>query len=81
MTDRSELTPGSQAAWDHGCICPVMDNAGGRGVTLSTGVFFWINGACPIHGKPEPADAPRSGVSTPVESPPPGAPQNNGEEP
>lgn len=57
MTDLSELTPGSDRAADQGCICPAMDNANGRGIkiTRTTGVevMFWINGACPIHGKPD----------------------------
>lgn len=53
MTDRSELTPGSPLSEVHGCTCPVMDNAGGRGTVINDQVMYWINGACPIHGKPE----------------------------
>lgn len=45
-----DLAPGSQMAGDLGCSCPVMDNAGGRGVRLNDEVFFWINSACPVHG-------------------------------
>ncbi len=56
---RAELTPGSDAAWNHGCTCPVVDNARGRGVELSAGTFFWINASCPIHGKPSPCEAPQ----------------------
>ena len=58
MTDRSELTPGSPLSEVHGCICPTMDNARGRGVQITTAngteTMFWINGACPVHGRPEP---------------------------
>lgn len=56
MTDRSELTPGSDRAADQGCICPSGDNARGRGVPMGGETMFWINGACPIHGKPEPGE-------------------------
>lgn len=60
--NRAEMTPGSPLAEVHGCTCPVMDNAGGRGVQITdregTQTMFWINGACPIHGKPEPEPLP-----------------------
>lgn len=58
MSSRSELSPGSQLAAAHGCICPSMDNANGAGVRITTSggteTMFWINGACPVHGRPEP---------------------------
>lgn len=45
--------PGSDEAVARGCICPVLDNAGGRGVRIANrdGVqtMFWINGDCPLH--------------------------------
>lgn len=53
MTDRSELTPGSPLAEVHGCTCPVGDNWGGRGIPRNGETMFWINAACPVHGKPE----------------------------
>lgn len=42
--------PGSQAAIDKGCTCPVIDNHYGRGFTLNGETVFWINENCPIHG-------------------------------
>lgn len=51
-----ESSPGSKEAWDRGCTCPVMGNAWGQGVAhpANTGVFFWINAACPLHGESSP---------------------------
>ena len=40
--------PGSDAAIDRGCTCPVMDNAHGRGAHGEAGVFWW-DMACPLH--------------------------------
>lgn len=54
MTDRAELTPGSDRAYDQGCICPV----GGE-------TMFWINGSCPIHGKPDAPAIPKDDASDP----------------
>lgn len=47
--------PGSDAAREQGCRCPVFDNAEGRGAWGSSGedAIFWINGDCPLHGKKE----------------------------
>lgn len=44
-------TPGSQEAVADGCVCPVMDNAHGRGARGSEGpnAVFWIAGDCPVH--------------------------------
>ena len=44
--------PGSDAAIDAGCRCPVLDNAHGRGFPWPgvDGNSFWINADCPIHG-------------------------------
>jgi hypothetical protein len=39
--------PGSDEAIKQGCICPVMDNAHGRGLGND---LFWINQKCPVHG-------------------------------
>ena len=51
-----DLTPGSKAALDKGCVCPVMDNHYGKGRPIrhpENGEMqraFWINGECIIHG-------------------------------
>lgn len=47
------LKPGSDAAIDAGCTCPVMDNRRGRGKwTDANGVVCYvISGDCPLHGK------------------------------
>lgn len=41
--------PGSDEAIKRGCLCPVYDNAKGRG-WLCSGTF-WINGKCPLHAE------------------------------
>jgi hypothetical protein len=41
--------PGSDEAKDLGCLCPVLDNAHGKGIDLDGGLF-WINQTCPLHG-------------------------------
>lgn len=40
--------PGSDAALDQGCLCPVLDNGHGRGSMYGSGVFV-ITGGCPLH--------------------------------
>jgi len=54
MNDMTSATPrpGSQAAINDGCTCPVIDNHYGRGVQTKNGVEFWISGDCPVHAKP-----------------------------
>lgn len=47
--------PGSKAAIDAGCICPVMDNHHGEGIPLkdpdgTTHHAFWMHGDCVLHG-------------------------------
>lgn len=42
--------PGSDAALDAGCRCPVLDN--GRGKGRGDGNFY-VNADCPLHGKME----------------------------
>ena len=51
-TPMTDPTPGSDAAREQGCKCPVMDNARGRGARGTSGpsAIFYINGDCPIHG-------------------------------
>ena len=43
--------PGSDAAINQGCRCPVLDNAHGRGAWGSEGpeAFFWTSKLCPLH--------------------------------
>lgn len=41
--------PGSDAALDAGCHCPVLDNAHGRGYMGIAGQYV-INLSCPLHG-------------------------------
>lgn len=43
--------PGSPEALAAGCKCPRMDNHDGRGIPSEDGPLFWINEACPLHGK------------------------------
>jgi len=40
--------PGSDAALDQGCTCPVLENGHGRGNGP-----FWFNESCPLHGAAE----------------------------
>ncbi len=43
--------PGSEAALDLGCLCPVMDNNYGRGFSLVGGEpQYWHGANCPLHG-------------------------------
>ena len=46
-------SPGSKGATDMGCICAVMDNHYGRGLTAGYGTpeepAFWITEGCPLH--------------------------------
>lgn len=51
--------PGSDAALDRGCLCPVLDNHHGRGFPYgSNGTSFWIDFACPVHNPPDDEDSP-----------------------
>lgn len=43
--------PGSDAAIEKGCMCPVMDNGRGRGCWGGTGTFIIAHG-CPVHDPP-----------------------------
>jgi hypothetical protein len=42
--------PGSDAAIDAGCRCPVLDNGHGRGYMGIAGLFVYVQ-SCPVHGK------------------------------
>lgn len=41
-------SPGSDEAISLGCVCPVLDNAHGRGYLGMEGVFVYTCG-CPVH--------------------------------
>lgn len=44
--------PGSDAAIDQGCTCPVLDNEHGRGAYMADGApVFYINENCLVHHK------------------------------
>ena len=51
LVKESAMNPGSKEAVKHGCTCPVLDNAHGRG-HLGDGEKYgwWINAECPLHG-------------------------------
>lgn len=57
-------TPGSDDAKAAGCLCPVLDNARGRGAYIDAerGPQFWITEGCPLHDAPTPADTRQSAV-------------------
>ena len=47
------MNPGSDEAVKAGCLCPIIDNARGRGCGRrgkDGEPLFWINGNCPLHG-------------------------------
>lgn len=42
--------PGSDAALDLGCKCPVLDNGHGRGAYIKNGKpIFWYSTDCELH--------------------------------
>lgn len=43
--------PGSREAQNAGCLCPVLDNAHGRGYHCDNHEQFIIAGDCPVHGR------------------------------
>lgn len=44
-------TPGSNEAIEHGCTCPVIDNAGGTGHWECEGEMYYVlRTDCPVHG-------------------------------
>lgn len=56
--DHQSPPPGSDAADELGCTCPVMDNAHGRGRGGDGARFGWyIAGNCPVHAQPKNAEA------------------------
>ena len=44
--------PGSPEAKVQGCLCPVLDNAHGKGGYIDPvyGPQFWVVTTCPLHG-------------------------------
>lgn len=44
------LNPGSPSAVREGCLCAIVDNHYGKGITIKGKQEFWINGDCPLHG-------------------------------
>jgi hypothetical protein len=47
--------PGSRAAIEKGCICPVLDNCHGKGIPTrdskgNESRIFWRTEGCPLHG-------------------------------
>lgn len=48
MSEVKLPNPGSGAALELGCLCPVLDNAHGKG-WLCSGEFI-IRPNCPVHG-------------------------------
>lgn len=49
MVMASPPNPGSDAALEMGCKCPVLDNGHGKGSGP-----FWITEGCPVHDTPPP---------------------------
>jgi hypothetical protein len=45
--------PGTQAAIDAGCICPVLDNEHGEGILMDGKQCFWYTEGCPVHTRKE----------------------------
>ena len=52
--DTEKPNPGSDAAIELGCTCPVLDNAHGRGAWGTEGddALFWQDATCPFHRTP-----------------------------
>ena len=47
------MPPGSDAAIEHGCTCPRMDNGHGKGFLWNGKRSWWIAADCPLHGQEE----------------------------
>lgn len=48
LTGAFDPDPGTQAAIECGCTCPVIDNAHGSGYRGQPGMFVYTEG-CPLH--------------------------------
>ena len=51
-TPGSPPPPGSDAAIDEGCICPILDNGHGKGYMGIEGTYVIAEG-CPLHVPPK----------------------------
>ena len=50
MKQENTPNPGSDEAIEQGCLCPVLDNNHGLGVSTSDGQnLFWQSCSCPVH--------------------------------
>lgn len=68
MSDEAyTLWPGSKAAVDAGCLCPVVDNGNGNVEVARQRGGWWQFSGCPVHG-PEPAPIPAQPGSQPIVS-------------
>lgn len=45
--------PGSTAAIDAGCTCPVIDNRYGEGIVMRGERVWWQTTGCPVHEREE----------------------------
>ena len=55
LPDPRLYSPGSKAALEEGCLCPVLDNNHGEGIPVKAedgreSKMFWRNDECPLHG-------------------------------
>lgn len=55
MNDKDVPNPGSDEAIELGCICPVIENARGKGAYGTWDgpdeeKLFWFDNRCPLHG-------------------------------
>lgn len=55
VSSTAMTTPGSPAAIEQGCTCPVIDNHYGEGMPYRDGPRFWTDSNCPIHTPKTPA--------------------------
>ena len=58
------MNPGSAEAVKQGCTCPVGDNGRGEGFMLDGERCWWMEEACPLHGKEWTAEALRAEVAS-----------------
>lgn len=49
--------PGTREAWKAGCVCPLMDNAYGKGYFGDGEKYGWVvTGGCPVHAPEDQAN-------------------------
>lgn len=61
MSENNTPNPGSKAALDLGCTCPVLDNGRGRGWMGIPDVFVYTVG-CPVHNEKQMQEQERSSL-------------------